>query len=95
VRENLESFLAYARDNYTFLGDLIAGTAWVHLPITVGYDRFPELLIEEKQKLLDRVIAERGWAFFAHDAKYSASRITRDEAGKCAATEKLEKLAWS
>ena len=28
-----------------FAGDLIPGSAWVHLPITMGYDRFPERLI--------------------------------------------------
>jgi glyoxylase-like metal-dependent hydrolase (beta-lactamase superfamily II) len=37
----------------TFAGDLIPGVPWVHLPITVGYDRFPELLIEEKQTALE------------------------------------------
>ena len=31
-----------------FCGDLIPGTPWVHLPITMGYDRYPELLIDEK-----------------------------------------------
>ena len=30
-----------------FAGDLIPGAPWVHLPITMGYDRFPEGLIEE------------------------------------------------
>lgn len=79
----------------TFMGDLIPGAPWVHLPITMGYDRYPELLIEEKQKILDRVIAERGWAFFTHDAKVACARVARDEQGKYGATDKLEKLAWS
>jgi glyoxylase-like metal-dependent hydrolase (beta-lactamase superfamily II) len=29
-----------------FCADLMPGTAWVHLPVTMGYDRYPELLIE-------------------------------------------------
>src|SRR3982750_2035351 len=29
------------------------GAAWVHLPITMGYDRYPELLIDEKKALLE------------------------------------------
>ena len=28
-----------------FASDLIPGTAWVHLPVTMGYDRSPELFI--------------------------------------------------
>ena len=83
-----------AQGPVTFMGDLIPGAPWVHLPITMGYDRYPELLIEEKQKLLDVVIAERGWAFFTHDAKTACARVARDEQGKYGATEKIEKLAW-
>ncbi len=66
----------------TFLGDLVPGAPWVHLPITMGYDRYPELLIDEKKALLDRIIAEGGWAFFTHDAKVAAARIERDAKGK-------------
>ncbi|HVJ92327.1 MAG TPA: MBL fold metallo-hydrolase [Labilithrix sp.] len=66
----------------TFMGDLIPGAPWVHLPITMGYDRYPELLIDEKQALLDRVIAEGGWAFFTHDPNVAAARIERDAKGK-------------
>ncbi len=66
----------------TFLGDLVPGVPWVHLPITMGYDRYPELLIDEKKALLDRIIAEEGWAFFTHDASVAAARIERDAKGK-------------
>ncbi len=63
----------------TFLGDLVPGAAWVHLPITMGYDRYPELLIDEKQALLERIVAENGWAFFTHDPEIAAARIKRGE----------------
>lgn len=66
----------------TFLGDLVPGAPWVHLPITMGYDRYPELLIDEKKALLDRIAAENGWAFFTHDPAVAAARIAIDPKGK-------------
>ncbi len=78
----------------TFLGDLVPGVPWVHLPITMGYDRFPELLIEEKQKLLDGVIEGDEWLFFTHDPRFAASRATRDEKGKYSAVAPVEVLEW-
>jgi glyoxylase-like metal-dependent hydrolase (beta-lactamase superfamily II) len=66
----------------TFLGDLVPGVPWVHLPITMGYDRYPELLIDEKKALLDRIADENGWAFFTHDPNVAAARIDRDAKGK-------------
>lgn len=83
------------RGAVTFMGDLIPGVPWVHLPITMGYDRYPELLIEEKQAMLERVIAEDGWAFFTHDPRVAAARITRDERGKFGAGEMVGDLSWS
>ncbi|MFO0666249.1 MAG: MBL fold metallo-hydrolase [Polyangiaceae bacterium] len=77
----------------TFMGDLIPGAAWVHLPITMGYDRFPELLIEEKKEVLDRVIAEGGWAFFTHDHDASCARIAK-HGEKYAAEDPIPSLAW-
>lgn len=59
----------------TFLGDLVPGAAWVHLPITMGYDRYPELLIDEKKALLERIVADDGWAFFTHDPEIAAARV--------------------
>jgi glyoxylase-like metal-dependent hydrolase (beta-lactamase superfamily II) len=78
----------------TFMGDLIPGVPWVHLPITMGYDRYPELLIDEKRSMLDRVIAESGWAFFTHDPTCAAARV-EVLAGKYGAVDKAERVAWS
>ena len=66
----------------TFLGDLVPGAAWVHLPITMGYDRYPELLIDEKKALLERIVAENGWGFFTHDPEIAAARIARGADGR-------------
>lgn len=91
----LGSALETSHGPITFLGDLIPGVPWVHLPITMGYDRYPELLIEEKRRLLERVAANGEWVFYTHDPKTVASRVVRDDKGKFSATEPLDRLAWS
>ena len=83
------------RGPLTFMGDLIPGVPWVHVPITMGYDRYPELVIEEKQRMLERVAAEDGWAFYTHDATTAASKIALDERGRYTATDILPSLAWT
>ena len=76
----------------TFLGDLVPGAAWVHLPITMGYDRYPELLIDEKKALLERIVAENGWAFFTHDPEIAAARIARGADGRYAVVDERHAL---
>ncbi|MEM9453221.1 MAG: MBL fold metallo-hydrolase [Myxococcota bacterium] len=76
----------------TFMGDLVPGVPWVHLPITMGYDRYPEKLIEEKQGVLDRIHGERGWMFFTHDAEVAVARVGIDERGRYGAVEAQSEL---
>jgi glyoxylase-like metal-dependent hydrolase (beta-lactamase superfamily II) len=78
----------------TFMGDLIPGTAWVHLPITMGYDRYPELLIDEKQAMLESLVRNNGWAFFTHDPKVAIAKISRDANGKFSAIETAASVNW-
>lgn len=78
----------------TFLGDLVPGVPWVHLPITMGYDRYPELLIDEKEALLSRVVAEDGWAFYTHDPEVAASKVRRSPQGKFSASESVGVVRW-
>lgn len=68
-----------------FAGDLIPGTPWVHLPITMGYDRYPELLVDEKQALLEDLAARSGRVFYTHDTHVALSGIRRDPNGRFAA----------
>jgi glyoxylase-like metal-dependent hydrolase (beta-lactamase superfamily II) len=82
------------RGPVTFMGDLVPGVPWVHLPITMGYDRYPELLIDEKRALLDRIRHEDGWCFFTHDAEFAAARVAVDERGRYHATEPAAVLGW-
>lgn len=65
-----------------FASDLIPGFAWMHIPITMGYDRFPELVIDEKKKFLEEFIKKNGKIFFTHDIKHAFGKIKQDEKGK-------------
>ena len=67
-----------------FCADLIPGRAWVHLPITMGYDRYPELLIDEKAALLADLERRGGRLFFTHDPEVALASITRDAKGRFA-----------
>ncbi len=58
-----------------YAGDLIPGTHWVHLPITMGYDRFPEQLIDEKAQIYQRALKEKWLVFYTHDDLYAASGL--------------------
>jgi len=65
-----------------FAADLIPGTAWVHLPMTMGYDRAPEQLINEKKLLLDDLLKRKGRLFYTHDPLVAMSNIDIDEKGR-------------
>lgn len=65
-----------------FASDLIPGFAWMHIPISMGYDRFPELVIDEKKNFLEELIKKNGKLFFTHDTKHAFGKIKRDEKGK-------------
>ncbi|MCB0377444.1 MAG: MBL fold metallo-hydrolase [Bdellovibrionales bacterium] len=65
-----------------FAGDLVPGVPWVHLPITMGYDRFPEKLIEEKQALYEKMSGTNWQIFFTHDPKIAMATLEKDEKGK-------------
>lgn len=68
-----------------FAGDLVPGTAWVHLPMTMGYDRFPELLIDEKTALLSDLCQRGAYLFYTHDPKVAMSKLRRGEGGRLVA----------
>ena len=65
-----------------FAADLIPGKAWVHLPITMGYDRFPELLIDEKATLLGDLLDRKGRLFFTHDPQIAMGTVAKDAKGR-------------
>jgi glyoxylase-like metal-dependent hydrolase (beta-lactamase superfamily II) len=65
-----------------FASDLIPGAPWVHVPITMGYDRYPELIIDEKAKLLGDLLERHGRLFFTHDPEIAIGTVARDGKGK-------------
>jgi hypothetical protein len=60
----------------------VPGTAWVHLPMTMGYDRYPELLIDEKTALLGDLCERGAYLFYTHDPKVAMSRLRRGDGGR-------------
>jgi glyoxylase-like metal-dependent hydrolase (beta-lactamase superfamily II) len=75
-----------------YAADLIPGRAWVHLPITMGYDRYPEQLINEKRDLLTRLVEQRGRLFFTHDHEVAIGRAARNDKGRFFAEETRTEL---
>jgi glyoxylase-like metal-dependent hydrolase (beta-lactamase superfamily II) len=69
-----------------YASDLVPGRAWVHTSISMGYDRFPELLLDEKRGLLDALAERRGRLFFTHDPECALAWVTRDDAGRYGST---------
>lgn len=65
-----------------FASDLMPGLAWVHLPIAMGYDRFPELKIDEKQAFYESWIDSRAKLFFTHDPQHACAELKRNSEGK-------------
>ena len=61
-----------------FCSDLIPGCPWVHLPVTMGYDRYPELLIDEKQRFLEDKLSRGVRLFFTHDLDCAVATPARD-----------------
>jgi len=65
-----------------FVTDLIPGMPWIHLPITMGYDRFAEEKVDEKRALLERMVKEKGRLFFTHDPEVACATVVQDEKGR-------------
>ncbi|MCF6247609.1 MAG: MBL fold metallo-hydrolase [Desulfobacula sp.] len=76
------SYIQTPYENILFAGDLAPGHAWVNLPITMGYDRFPEGLIDEKQQVFQRVYKDDAWIFYTHDYLYAVSKLEFDKKKK-------------
>ncbi len=72
----------HGQDGIVYCADLIPGTPWVHLPVTMGYDRAPELLIDEKHDFLDDKLARGVRLFFTHDHATALATPQRDARGR-------------
>ncbi|RZA21879.1 MAG: MBL fold metallo-hydrolase [Proteobacteria bacterium] len=81
----LHTVIKGQKHTMVYAGDLIPGKAWVHLPITMGYDRYPEKVIDEKEDLYQDVVKDHWIVFYTHDSKVAASEIQKDEKGRYSA----------
>jgi len=70
-----------------FCSDLIPGRPWVHLPVTMGFDRYPEKLIDEKRTFLDQMIQRNIRLSFTHDPQCALATPTRDDKGRYTVTD--------
>ena len=61
--------------------------------ITMGYDRFPEQLIDEKVSLMTKLYRNGGRLFFTHDPNIAMARISLDNQGRFGTTNNLENLS--
>ncbi|MEO7251979.1 MAG: MBL fold metallo-hydrolase [Arenimonas sp.] len=75
-----------------FCADLIPGRAWVHLPVTMGYDRFAEMLIDEKNEFLDDKLARGVRLFFTHDVECAMASVQRDGKGRFSTVDEMAQL---
>ena len=71
-----------AHGGVVFCADLIPGRPWVHVPITMGYDRNAELLIDEKRAFLEDKLARNVHLFFTHDPGCALAQVVRDPRGR-------------
>lgn len=75
-----------------FCADLIPGRPWVHLPVTMGYDRYPEQLIDEKRRFLEDKLDRGVRLFFTHDAEVAMASVQRDATGRFSAVEEIARV---
>ncbi|HET7557255.1 MAG TPA: MBL fold metallo-hydrolase [Rhodanobacteraceae bacterium] len=80
------------RGGMVYCADLIPGRSWVHLPVTMGYDRAAELLIDEKHEFLDDKIERGVRLFFTHDHEVASATPVRDERGRYSVRDEQREL---
>jgi glyoxylase-like metal-dependent hydrolase (beta-lactamase superfamily II) len=76
-----------------FCADLIPGRPWVHLPVTMGYDRFPEMLIDEKNEFLADKLARGVQLYFTHDLGCAMAGVRRDDKGRYSTVNEIPELS--
>lgn len=89
---HLHTTIETSETKAVFCGDLIPGVAWINPAITMGYDRFPERLIDEKSWLMGRPQQEKLLLLYTHDPKVVSSRVANGDKGKLTAVGHLESM---
>ena len=81
-----------AHGGVVFCADLIPGRPWVHVPITMGYDRNAELLIDEKNAFLADKLERNVHLFFTHDPGCALAQVSHDERGRYRTVHEVAEL---
>lgn len=61
-----------------FAGDLVPGIHWLALEVASGFDCNPQRLVDEKEQLLDYIVANKGRLVLARDPRAAMIRVARD-----------------
>lgn len=81
-----------AHGGVVFCADLVPGKPWVHVPITMGYDRNAELLVDEKRAFLEDKFVRNVHLFFTHDPDCALAQLVRDDRGRFGTTHETAEL---
>ncbi|GAB3727970.1 MBL fold metallo-hydrolase [Luteimonas pelagia] len=81
-----------AHGGVVFCADLIPGRPWVHVPITMGYDRNAELLIDEKREFLEDKLRRNVHLYFTHDPEVALAQVVRDDKGRFGTSHEVAEL---
>lgn len=73
------------RGGVLYVSDLAPGRPWVHLPVTMGYDRYPEVLVEEKRRILELAMEHHLRLAFPHDPECGLGAVQQDAKGRYSA----------
>jgi len=76
-----------------FCADLIPGRPWVHTSISMGYDRYSELLLNEKKRFLEDKLVRNVRLFFTHDKECAMVTVRKDDRGRFVSSEEIAILA--
>jgi len=60
--------------------------------VTMGYDRNPELLIDEKKAFLEDKLARGVRLYFTHDVGCAIAHVARDAKGRFSTTDERAEL---
>ena len=64
-----------------YAADLLPSHAHLPLPWVMAYDTRPLLTMEEKARILQKIVSEEGLIFFEHDAAVELCSLTQSEKG--------------
>jgi glyoxylase-like metal-dependent hydrolase (beta-lactamase superfamily II) len=89
----LHAIVSGSEARLLFCADLVPGTPWVHAPITMGYDRFAERVVDEKVEFLSTAARDGTVLFFTHDPRIAAARVTLDDRGRFQPSQEFGEFA--